>query len=694
MARTSLGRAVPVLIGILLTAALASGQGVPRLDSYQGVAVRILQSNNAGTTHHIIDPTINQVVGVIKGCPHAHNLTTHPDGLYYYCANEQDRTVDVFDTKTLQLVQQIALSGRPNKIVVNKKQRKIYAAISVRSAKVIGPGFQMPADGSLPAVVDVIDIATHKVVRSVPVHLPVHNTYVTPDDKFVVAGLRGEIEPGEPTIQVIDAVTDKVVWGMELNGYKQYRQDHPRGSADGLRGQRRRIGEAHVRAGDRHQRGLGDRLEQAPDRGPAVAAEAAALEAERGRHSDRRHARPRGAARSFGRVGVESARQPHLRMEPARPEVHRRRRSGPERQLDDPDAGQQVHVCRHLRRGPHRGGGPEEARHRRQDQDGRAPGADQHGDPPPGSGQPDDDERPGEAVTAMAMGMFAFGRRRARTIGALGIFVIFAVSLAAAASARARGDEAQASAFPSAADIETFRSTVEKVFLTDRGGTIPGYAACVQCHTWQTSVRFSLETPATDAGWTAEQSRKNFDVVTKLVNTASPETSRLLLKPLAPEAGGLGHTGGTYWTSPSAPEYQALLKWIQALPADKYVAAKEPTLDFEFFRACVQPVFANPREGHIRCSNCHASGLIGFAPPTPVNQEWSDRQATLAFEVISRLVVPGNPEQSRFLLKPLHPDGGGSYTHNGPRRWQSRSDPEWQMLAAWVRGEKTGKNCS
>ena len=39
------------------------------------------------------------------------------------------------------------------------------------------------------AVVDVIDIATHKRVRSVAVHHPVHNTYVTPDDNFVVAGL-------------------------------------------------------------------------------------------------------------------------------------------------------------------------------------------------------------------------------------------------------------------------------------------------------------------------------------------------------------------------------------------------------------------------------------------------------------------------------------------------------------------------
>src|SRR5688572_1762689 len=178
-----------VLAVVALIAAAPAAQGIPRLDSYNGVAVRILQSNNAGDIHHIIDPTINQVVGIIRGCPHAHNLTVHPDGLYYYCANEQDKTVDVFDTKTLKLVQQIPLSERPNKIVVNKKHRKIYAAIVARSSKVAGPDFTPRPGGAVPAVVDVIDLATHKLIRSIAVHHPVHNTYVTPDDNYVVAGL-------------------------------------------------------------------------------------------------------------------------------------------------------------------------------------------------------------------------------------------------------------------------------------------------------------------------------------------------------------------------------------------------------------------------------------------------------------------------------------------------------------------------
>ena len=252
---------------------------------------------------------------------------------------------------------------------------------------------------------------------------------------------------------------------------------------------------------------------------------------------------------------------------------------------------------------------------------------------------------------------------------------------------------AQTGGFPTESDVETYRNTVESVLMTDRGGTTRGYAACVMCHTWQTSVRFSLETPESDSGWTSEQSRRNLDVITQLVNTETPDRSRLLLKPLSPEAGGLPHTGGTYWESTDDPEYGAFLQWIQRLPADRFIPAPQPEVDFEFFQSCVQSVFANPREGQLRCSRCHSNGLIGFAPAPGRGDAWTEEEAQRAYTLISRVITPGNPEQSRFLLKPLHPDGGGAYTHNGPRRWQSREDPEWQMLAAWVRGERTGSSC-
>ena len=160
--------------------------------------------------------------------------------------------------------------------------------------------------------------------------------------------------------------------------------------------------------------------------------------------------------------------------------------------------------------------------------------------------------------------------------GALMVAVL-AVSLAAQTPA-------PTSSAPRPADVDSFRKTIEPIFMRDRGGTMPGYAACVMCHTWQTSLRFDLETPATDAGWTANQSRQNFEMITQLVNTKTPENSYLLLKPLEPKSGGLGHTGGTYWSSRDDPEYQTVLKWIRSLPADRYVQAPAPRVDFEFFR--------------------------------------------------------------------------------------------------------------
>ena len=290
MTRASLIRALPIFVGSVFLAVSSAGQGVPRLDSYNGVAVRILQSNNAGNIHHIIDPATNRVTGLIRGCPNPHNLTTHPDGLYYYCSNESEDTVDVFDTKTLQRVMQIPLSGNPNKIVVNKKHKKIYAGIRAWTA-------------DKRAVVDVIDIATHKRLRSVAVHHPVHNTYVTPDDNFVIAGLSGGVQAGGTDDSGDRSRQGPGGVGDGIDGTSAVRPQQPRGAADGVRGQRGRIDQADVRASHRHQCRVGDRLEQTPGRGHALAAQASAVEAERRRDSDRRHARRRSAAGSSRRCG-------------------------------------------------------------------------------------------------------------------------------------------------------------------------------------------------------------------------------------------------------------------------------------------------------------------------------------------------------------------------------------------------------
>ena len=72
--------------------------------------------------------------------------------------------------------------------------------------------------------------------------------------------------------------------------------------------------------------------------------------------------------------------------------------------------------------------------------------------------------------------------------------------------------------------------------------------------------------------------------------------------------------------------------------------------------------------------------------------------ADLARGLLLDLLDPGQhplrEHAGRADSVPLHPDAGGSYAHNGVRRWQSRSDPEYQMLAEWIAGRRTGNNCS
>ena len=187
----------PILAGLMLAGSPVGAQKVERLDSYEGVAIRMLQSNNAGNVHAVIDPALNEVVGYLEGCPRAHNIFAHPDGLYYYCTNEEEYTLDVFDTVTLELVEQLPLTNRPNKAAYNKYNRKIYVGIA-----------RAP-------FVDVIDLDTHERLGSIPVATGIHNVYVSPDGKWVVAGLNGR---NEGSIQVIDASTDEVVREISLVG--------------------------------------------------------------------------------------------------------------------------------------------------------------------------------------------------------------------------------------------------------------------------------------------------------------------------------------------------------------------------------------------------------------------------------------------------------------------------------------------
>jgi len=158
----------------------------------QAATVRIIQTNAAGDSVMLIDPTTNKVVGEIKDIEVNHGAAAAPDGSRLYVTNEAEERLDVADLKTLKVVKHIPLTNRPNNVAVSKDGKRVYAAI------VGGAG-----------AIDVIDTASLTRVKSIRTEGGIHNVYVTPDGKFVVAGSI----PGRK-VTVIDQQTEEIVWTL------------------------------------------------------------------------------------------------------------------------------------------------------------------------------------------------------------------------------------------------------------------------------------------------------------------------------------------------------------------------------------------------------------------------------------------------------------------------------------------------
>ena len=111
---------------------------------------------------------------------------------------------------------------------------------------------------------------------------------------------------------------------------------------------------------------------------------------------------------------------------------------------------------------------------------------------------------------------------------------------------------------------------------------------------------------------------------------------------------------------------------------------QQPTLDFEFFKTKVQPIFSAKRPGHARCISCHVSGTpLRLQPLSPGKTTWNEEESRKNFEAVKRVVVPGNAK-SRLLVHLLAEQAGGDFYHSGGKHWDSQDDPEWQTLKAWV----------
>src|SRR5882724_3611713 len=246
----------------------------------------------------------------------------------------------------------------------------------------------------------------------------------------------------------------------------------------------------------------------------------------------------------------------------------------------------------------------------------------------------------------------------------------------------------------SSLDFEFYRVRIEPIFLKQRETG----ARCYDCHSTLTTRLHIEPLDPGSSSWTESQSRKNFSFVQQLVTPGDPLKSRLLLHPLAQTAGGdPAHTGGKFWQTQSDPEWRLLAEWVRRATAappssgvESGATARQDALDFQFFKTAVQPIFLKDRPGHARCYGCHilSNRVFHLATLSPGATDWTEGESRQNFESVQRLVAPGKPEASLFLLHPLAPEAGGDSFHSGGRQFASYEDPDWITMANWVRSAK------
>ncbi len=184
--RRLFGAAV-VSLSALITAPAAAMNGD---DTY------IVQTNAAGDNVHLIDPVTNEIVAEITGVEVIHGVAAAPDGNRLYLTNESTHALDIVDTKTLKVRKSIPLSGRPNNVAIHENGERLYVAIQ-------GTG----------GGVDVIDTVAEEHLKFIRILRGVHNTFITPDSKHVVAG-----STGGWTATVIDTELERPVWAYHFEG--------------------------------------------------------------------------------------------------------------------------------------------------------------------------------------------------------------------------------------------------------------------------------------------------------------------------------------------------------------------------------------------------------------------------------------------------------------------------------------------
>ena len=126
-----------------------------------------------------------------------------------------------------------------------------------------------------------------------------------------------------------------------------------------------------------------------------------------------------------------------------------------------------------------------------------------------------------------------------------------------------------------------------------------------------------------------------------------------------------------------------------ALAAASLGSRAATELDYEFFKAKVQPIFLMKRPGHSPCVVCHAeaNNMLKLQKLPEGQSAWGEEDTRKNFDTVSKIInAVDDPMTAKILIHPLAPEAGGDAYHSGGRQFANKNDPYWKTIAAWAQG--------
>ncbi len=135
------------------------------------------------------------------------------------------------------------------------------------------------------------------------------------------------------------------------------------------------------------------------------------------------------------------------------------------------------------------------------------------------------------------------------------------------------------------------------------------------------------------------------------------------------------------------------MRLVLLMIASAAAVVAQPSLDFEFFKSRVQPIFLAKRGDHARCYACHSIGTpYRLQRLSPGAATWNDEQSRKNFAATVNMINLGDLDASPLLIYALEEKAGGNHFHPGGKHWDSKNAPEWRTLNEWAHGQKAAES--